>query len=141
MKILKLVLAALILLAGLAPLSACQTLNSPIENLNWVMTSRGPLTSLKSPIEGTEITIYFDSQTKEFRGNSGCNQYSGTYQVDGLELIINDNIAVTTTWCSDAINEQERQYLEMLKVAVSFRMDHGKLIIYSGQQVINFSKK
>ncbi len=141
MKIFKLVLAAVILLAGLMSLNACQTVNSPIENYTWILTSRTYSMETRTPIAGTNMTIYFDSQTKKFNGNSGCNLYSGTYTVDGLTLTIDANISVTVMWCSDEKNEQERQYLEQIKATASFKMDHGNLIIYCGKDTLFFSRR
>ncbi|MBN1161738.1 MAG: META domain-containing protein [Dehalococcoidales bacterium] len=141
MKFFKLFLAAVIFLTGIATLSACQTLNAPIEDYTWVLTSYGQAGNMKAPLEGTEITVTFDSKEKEVSGNSGCNHYSGTYTVDGLDLTIGENMAVTEMWCGDDKGEQERQYLEALQAAQSFQMDHGNLIIKCGKQTLNFKRK
>ena len=140
MKFMKLLLVAVMLLTALPILNACQ-IESPLEDYTWILTSYGQPGSMKVPLEGTEITVTFDSQEKKVSGNSGCNLYSGTYTVDGLNLTIGENMVVTEMWCGDEKGEQEQQYLAVLIAAESFKMDHGNLIIYSGQKILNFKRK
>jgi heat shock protein HslJ len=140
MKSLKISLAVIILLTGLLTLNACQ-LASPLEDYTWVLTARGEPGNMKTPLPDTEVTAFFDSNTKQVKGSGGCNQYGGTYKVDGLTLTINGDIVMTALWCSDAKNEQERQYIETLKAAESFELDHGNLIIYCGKQTLHFSRQ
>ncbi len=141
MKAFKIVLALAILLTGLLTLNACQALNAPLEDYTWILTSYGTPGNLNTPLEGTEINIFFNSGTKQFNGSSGCNQYNGTYKVDGLTLTIDDSIITTKIACSDVRNEQERNYLEALKAAQSFKLDHGNLIIYCGTEMMNFRRQ
>jgi heat shock protein HslJ len=140
MKALKIVLAAAILLAGVLALNACQAIQSPFEGYNWNLVSRMEGGANIFPLEGTVISVFFDSKTLKFSGSSGCNQYSGTYKVDGLTISIDATIITTKIACSPERNEQERKYLEALKLAGSFKMDHGNLVIYCDKQIMTFKR-
>src|SRR4030067_887492 len=87
MKAFKIVLTLVILLTGLITLNACK-IESPIENYTWVLTSYGQPGSMKTPLADTELTAFFESETKQIKGNGGCNGYGGDYTVDGLSLSI-----------------------------------------------------
>jgi heat shock protein HslJ len=141
MKLLKIILAVIVLLTGLLTLNACQTLASPLEDYTWVLTLRGEPGNMKSPLPDTEVTAFFDSKEKKVRGNGGCNAYGGSYEVDGLNLSITGSLMMTEMWCGDEKGEQESQFLKALQAAESFELDHGNLIIYCGKQTLHFSRK
>jgi len=83
MKAFKITLLAVILLGGILALNACQSINSPLEDYNWTLTfwSRGG--NQVTLVPDTQITAYFNGKDNTVSGSSGCNQYSGTYKVDG----------------------------------------------------------
>jgi heat shock protein HslJ len=140
MRLCKILITSVILLVSLFALNACQV-ESLIENYTWVLTSYGESGNMQAPLEGTEITIFFDSKERTVSGSGGCNHYSGTYTLDGLDLTIGEDMAVTEMWCGEEKGEQERQYLETLAAAESFQINQGKLVIYCGQQILNFIRQ
>ena len=140
MKSLKIVLAAIMLLISYLTLTACQVA-SPLEDYTWVMMSYSEVGKTVNALPGTEVTAFFDSTDKTVRGSGGCNSYSGSYKVDHLTLSISGPMAMTEMWCGDERNAQETEYLKILQKANSFEMDHGNLIIYSGQKTITFKRK
>ena len=140
MKLFKVLLAVVILLNGLLTLNACQ-IESPIENYNWILISYGEFSHVQTPLEGTEISIFFDSEGKIVSGSGGCNHYSGTYEIDGLSLSIDERMAVTEMWCGEEIGEQERQYFEALQAAHSFKLEHGNLIIYGSMHKLIYMRQ
>jgi heat shock protein HslJ len=140
MKVIKITLAAVILLGGVLAFNACQTLNPPIEDFNWVLVEWVRGADAKTILPDTQISAFFKNQDKTVSGSSGCNQYRGTYKVDGLSLTINNDIAMTEIYCSAEKNDQERQYLNALKAATSYKMDHGNLIIYCGVDTLRFKQ-
>jgi heat shock protein HslJ len=141
MKVLKVVLATVILLGGVLAFNACQSLESPIEGYNWILYNWLRNGQERAIITDTKITVYFNEKDKTFNGNSGCNQYSGTYKLDGLTLTINDNIAMTEMYCNAEKDEQERLYLDDLKQAGNFVLDHGHLKMYCGQSIMQFQRE
>jgi heat shock protein HslJ len=141
MKTLKVVLAAIILLGGVLVFNACQSLESPLEGYNWVLYHWLRSGQEKTLIADTQITIYFNEKDKTFSGTSGCNQYSGSYKLDGLTLTINKDIMMTLMSCGSEKDEQERLYLDDLKQATNFVLDHGHLKLYCGQNIMQFQRE
>lgn len=141
MKVLQLILAAVILLGGVLAFSSCKSLESPIEGYNWVLYNWIRAGQAKTIIADTKITISFYEKDKTFSGSSGCNQYSGTYKLDGLNLTINDDMRTTLLACTDDKNNQERLYLEDLKNVTNFVLDHGHLKLYCGQSIMQYQRE
>lgn len=141
MKLLAVFLAAVILLTGLLALNACQAINSPFEDYTWILISRNEAGINYAPPEGARITVVFNSKTKVFNGSGGCNPYGGSYKVDGLTLTVVGNLVMTEIACSPAVNEQEIKYVEALKAAETFKMEHGNLVIYCNKQILTFERQ
>jgi heat shock protein HslJ len=78
-------------------------------------------------LEGTTLTASFDKDGN-LSGNSGCNQYTGTYKVDGNQITIGP-LASTMMMCSDpaGVMDQEAQYLAALQSAASYRIEGNVL--------------
>jgi heat shock protein HslJ len=140
MKALTIILAAVILLGGILTLNACQSLNSPLEDYNWILTSWTEKGDMKALVPDTQLTACFNGKDKTMSGSGGCNQYSGSYKVDGLNLTITE-LVTTLMSCGEQKDEQERQYLNALKHAANFKLDHGNLIIYCGMDTLQFKRE
>ncbi|MBN1176203.1 MAG: META domain-containing protein [Dehalococcoidales bacterium] len=135
------VVLALLILTGLPALAGCQELASPLEDYEWVLTSHGKYWEPLSVLPGTEITAFFDSETKEVSGSAGCNSYFGSYEVDHLTLTITGPLGVTEMWCGEEKGEQERVYLEALQAAESFRLIQGGLRIEGNGWQLNYKRR
>ena len=139
MKSAQIYLLVLILFALLFPLLSCADIASPLEDFNWVLTRYGDLNNTKTPLEGTEVTARFDSKTKTVHGNGGTNDFGGKYIVDHLTLKITD-ITLTTLTGGAEKDAQEMEFIKELTGATSFIMDHGQLIIESGNARLYFKQ-
>jgi heat shock protein HslJ len=71
-----------------------------------------------SVIAGTELTALFD-ESGTVAGSSGCNNYNGSYEVDG-ENISMGPFAVTMKMCEEAAMEQEQQFFTAMESAATF---------------------
>jgi heat shock protein HslJ len=100
--------------------------------------------------QGNQMPVLAGSQiTLEFRtdgsvgGSSGCNTYSGSYQVDGDQVQIGP-LASTMMACMDpaGLMEQETAYLQVLSSATSFRLGDSQLELLddAGQVVLVFTE-
>lgn len=91
----------------------------------------------------TTITASFGTDGN-LTGNAGCNNYSGTYTVNGNQITIGP-LASTRKMCSDpaGIMEQEAQYLAALGTAATYQIEGTKLELRTKDSalVANFSKK
>jgi heat shock protein HslJ len=139
MKIARIVFCTFILAACLMPAVSCQEIGSPVEGFNWLLVKYGDIGSLKTVIEGCEVTAYFDKPTQTVSGNGGVNGYSATYKVEGLTLLIS-NLASTEMSGGPDKDAQEGAYFSILKSATEFEMDHGQLVIKSGNARLYFNQ-
>lgn len=112
-----------------------------LEGSSWELLSitgyDGDLTTAK---DNTPITLLFD-QSGNVSGYSGCNQFSGGYQVNGSEIKIGPLIS-TQMACLDpaSVMELESKYLSSLDAAGSFQLTNESLILQDaeGTQLLEF---
>jgi len=82
----------------------------------------------KSPLlANTQITLIFGADGN-LSGNAGCNQYNGSYQVNGNQITIGPLIS-TMMACPQETMQQESTYLIALQSATSFEQSAQQLII------------
>ena len=62
------------------------------------------------------------------RGNTGCNQFTAPYSVDGDSLEIGD-LAMTKMACEPPRDEVERQYVRALGQVTTWAMDGDELVL------------
>ena len=77
-----------------------------------------PMPLPREPLPGSRITITFaDGQVS---GTAGCNQYGGSYSLNGAALAIGD-LFQTEMACMDPVGvmEQEQHYLDSLRAAIA----------------------
>jgi heat shock protein HslJ len=111
-------------------LSACTgSSQTDLEGTAWVLAAFDK----NSPIEGTILTIEFEGD--QVSGNTGCNLFSGSYEVDG-DAISFGALAWTERGCVDpeGVMEQERTYMELLGAAERFELEVDTLRIYADSQ-------
>ena len=81
-------------------------------------------------VEGVVSTIAFEAEGK-VGGNAGCNQYFGSWGVDG-DAISFGHMGATQMMCvKPEVMEQESRFLEALGNAERFAVDDGMLVIFS----------
>jgi heat shock protein HslJ len=118
------VLVGMILLA----LTACGGSGSaggdPLDGTTWELMAYRK----SRPIEGTTITAAFEDG--QVRGSSGCNSYTGSYQVDGKTITMGE-MAVTMMACMEpeGTMDQETMFLGFLGDAQTFRLVDDQLQI------------
>lgn len=85
----------------------------------------------QQPITEHQPSLQFDGD--KVSGNTGCNQYGGSYQING-DGISFEGIYSTEMACMnpEGIMAQERTYLELLNSATRFTVVEGTLTIYAG---------
>lgn len=113
-----------------ALLNACA--GSSQSNLNgttWTLTAYKD----NPPIAGAQPTLQFENG--QVSGNTGCNHYGGSYEVQGDTIRFGD-LFNTEMAClePEGVMEQEQIYLEMLRSADHFELIDGVLRIYTGSQ-------
>jgi heat shock protein HslJ len=80
----------------------------------------------------------------QFAGNAGCNDYFGSYRLEGGLLYIGQ-IGSTEKYCLSAagIMEFERQYLSLLKETTRYNIDGTELTLsyYDERKLLVFQKE
>ena len=140
MKLVRFLVIALMLAAGILPAASCQSIASPLEDFNWVLTQYTTPGGSKTPLANTEITARFDSKTKIVNGSGGCNTYSAQYTTERLSLTITSGINATKISSGAEKDAQEAEFFSLLKNATGFEMDHGQLTIISGNLRMHFKQ-
>ena len=96
-----------------------------------------------SPIVGTSLTAVFGPDG-HVAGSAGCNDFTGTYTVDGTKLTIGA-LATTRKACAspEGIMEQETDYIAALSSSVSFQNDGTGLTLLNaaGQRSVAYNPK
>lgn len=91
---------------------------SSLEGTTWILAADAPL---GVALEAIVVTAQFKDGT--LSGNSGCNTYSTSYEVDGDKLTVGPDIAGTQMACPPAETAVEQAYLARLPKAAGFKVD------------------
>jgi putative lipoprotein len=96
-----------------------------LEGTSWVAESIGG-----EPVaEGFASTLTFEADDR-ISGSAGCNGYFGSWGLEGDEVVFG-HIGATMMMCPDEQMEQERRFLEALNGTDRFRINAGKLELFS----------
>ncbi len=101
-----------------------QTLGGTEWNVTMYNNGREAVVGL---IEGTEINVLF-GEDGELSGSAGCNQFIGSYTVDGNTIQIGQ-LGSTMRFCAEpeGTMEQEQAFLAALQSAATFRIEADNL--------------
>lgn len=128
-------LLALVALMLPAPVSDQRVL----AGTDWRLVSFGPAGAETNVVAGTTVSIKFGEDDR-VSGSTGCNAYSGTYEVRGDTISFGRLISTRRACLDQNANEQERRFLAALEAANRFRLSSNGLTILSdrGRTVLNF---
>lgn len=128
----------LLLLAAPALVQA-QPNQRVLAGTEWQLVSLGPSGSESNVVTGTTPTANFGEDGR-VGGNTGCNNYGGTYEVRGETISIGRLVSTRRACLDQNANEQERRFLAILEAANRFRLASDRLTIFSdrGRSVLNF---
>ena len=106
---------------------------------DWRLVSLGPAGAEAGVIAGTTVTLKLGEDGRA-NGSTGCNSYSGTYQVRGDNIFFSRLVSTRRACLDQNANEQEQRFLSALEAANRFRLSSNRLTILSdrGRNVLNF---
>lgn len=83
-------------------------------------------------LAGEAVTLRLDSDDR-VSGNTGCNLYSGSYQLSSRQGIRFSAVASTRRACDAAVMDQERRYLAILENVQAYSLyGDGSLSVIAG---------
>lgn len=93
----------------------------------------------KSLLDVDDITLptmSFDSEKKTVSGSTGCNSYSGGYNLDVYGLTFDENMIMTKKACPGA--STETAFMDAIQKAATFEIDGDELKIMdtAGLQIL-----
>lgn len=113
--------------AGGAALLAFRAQSQDLAGTSWnVVSYNNGNQAVVSVLEGSELTAMFDGDGM-VAGSAGCNNYNGSYEIDGEQISIGP-LASTRKMCPDpAVMEQEAQFLAAMQTAATFQLEGSTL--------------
>jgi heat shock protein HslJ len=107
-------------------------------NTKWQLVSMGPAGAAEPVIPGSTLTLEF-RQDGSLGGSSGCNSFSGSYQVLGNSLSIGALVSTLMACTDENLMQQEARYLAALQSAISYELQNNQLAIgYEAGQALLF---
>lgn len=92
--------------------------------VNYIMNTPKPFADI---YPGVKPSITFNSYDGKVMGVTGCNNFNGTFKMDGNKLSWGDTMATTRKMCPDMTGEQT--FLETLKKVNSYSVtEQGKTL-------------
>jgi heat shock protein HslJ len=87
--------------------------------------------------ESKKLHILFNPDIKTASGFAGCNQFTGSYTVDGKKLGLN-GITSTRMFCQESM-EVETRFIQALQEVNEFRIkEHELFLSKDDQQLAKF---
>lgn len=82
----------------------------------------------KGIIDRSNVTVVFDAQGR-VSGSTGCNNYSGTYSVEGSKIEMGA-LKVTKRGCVPSLEMQQQRFVIILQKVSSWTIDsQGRLVL------------
>jgi heat shock protein HslJ len=104
---------------------------NPLANTTWQLATLNGAAAL----EGVNVNTYFGADYN-LSGTGGCNNYAGTYNVNGTAISIG-SISSQGALCGEDVMNQESAFFTALQSAATFEVGGGTLTIRdSGGTVI-----
>ncbi len=106
-----------------------------MEGTTWVLASYdGPIVP-----EGVSVDLLLEQG--EASGNSGCNSYSGGYELAGDELAFGP-MAATQMACPPEQMDVEAAYLAALERTAAYQMEGDELVLFDprGTELLRFTE-
>lgn len=97
-------------------------------NTSWQLVSFDDVTPV---VENSVVTITFDD-TLHIAGSGGCNNYGGSYRINGNVIDFNEVISTFMACVDERITAQEGSFFFGLEKATTFEISATELVIYYG---------
>ena len=129
------------LLLGSFALSCAAEPEPQLAGTSWNLTTMELSDDLRDVSQADPVTIEFSSDGN-LNGITGCNAYSGTYDLNGSAFRIEEFRITEASCLVPELNEREANYTRILIVATSASVVDDKLLIADQDgQTLTFKAK
>ncbi len=80
----------------------------------------------QEPLPDTTLTATF-GEDGTLSGNSGCNSFTTSYEIDGSKITVSEQIATTMMMCEEAVMDQEQAYVMALASSATYEIQDKEL--------------
>lgn len=114
--------------AGKTILIFAQARPQDLQGHEWQVTALNTGSAVASVVAGTQPTARFVQG--RVSGNTGCNQFSANYSLEGFNLEIGPAISTKRACLNEEAGKQEIALLQALENVVNFRIVGNQLTLY-----------
>lgn len=103
---------------------------APVTDVEWRLTELNG----RPAVAGTPVTLRLVSAERRVQGNGGCNQYSGSYTMEGQALKFGEIISTKRACVEEALNQQEVAFFEVLSRTDRYTISGSTLRLFRGER-------
>lgn len=107
--------------------------DAPLDNTRWKMVKIAGLDQF--PTLEKDAFIQFDKAANRFRGNAGCNNFTGGYTLENGKLSLGP-AAMTKMYCAGDGMKVEDLFSKMMGTIDSFMINGDHLVLKIGNKVV-----
>jgi heat shock protein HslJ len=124
-----------VLIAALAFLASCHTAkksatgSASIVGKYWKLVELNGVTVQSADQLKREPHMILNASENKVNGNSGCNSFFGSFELQAGNVITFSKIGSTRMACPNEIMQGEHQLLQVLEMTNKFSLENGTLIL------------
>ncbi len=130
---LSMLLAVLLVTTSCATGKKANGTTQSLANTKWVLTSFTD-NGKENKVSNSRAFIKFDDSKNSVGGNGSCNNFGGSYTLDGNKLSVS-KVFSTKMFCQD-VQKTEDSFLRLLETASRYEIKGDHLTIYNAQGAV-----
>ena len=130
------ILSALVLtMISCSPKTTSQNMkpNASLTNTRWKMVKLAGLETF--PRLEKDAFIQFDATNSRYHGNAGCNNFNGSYKLDGNKIGLGA-AAMTKMFCAGDGMKVEDMFVKIMHTVDNYQINGDHLVLKSGENVV-----
>ena len=130
------ILSALVLtMISCSPKTTSQNMkpNASLTNTRWKMVKLAGLETF--PRLEKDAFIQFDATNPRYHGNAGCNNFNGSYKLDGHKIGLGA-AAMTKMFCAGDGMKVEDMFAKIMHTVDNYQINGDHLVLKSGDNVV-----
>lgn len=106
-----------------------------LKNRYWKLVELNGQTVKFTPTQQREVYLIFEEKEMRFKGFSGCNQLSGSYQNSNLTLSMKQ-VVTSRKMCAPTEMALEARFKNMLLNVLEYRINDQILTMFNGPKIL-----